>query len=208
VLGNQTLPRIIPPTLWLGSFLLFFACQTSLNLNTSPPGTTVREGDKVLGTTPLTLSEDKFPSTEAAGHLLTLEREGYKKIWLWVPKGIRGLDLLFNLEVFQVSEVEANSLIDEKASREELYKLSWELLRAQTAIFLNKRADDPAIAKTLENNESLGVVRYLAALGELRSGNYDGALKNLEQAVLLAPREADFLGLLNDVRKRRESQGK
>lgn len=188
--------------------VLVVSCQTSITLNTSPPGTRVLVGNTTIGVTPITLDASKLAKVEAGGHLIRLERDGYKNLWIWVPAGIRGLDLALNLEAFRVSEAEARMIVNESASRDELYELSWDLLRAQTAIFL-KAESSPDLEKLLASYGSLGVVRYLSALEQLRKGDGERALAELEAAVALAPKEPDFLALLNELRsKSPKAQGK
>ena len=182
------------------SWLTLCSCQTALYLNTSPPGVLVIADNKEIGVTPLALSADKLPTEIAHGHLLGLEKAGYKKISIWIPAGIRGLDISLNMQPFEIRKGEIEELSDQSISRHDLYQLSWDLLRTQTSVFINK-SEDPKLKALVAEFSSVGAVRYLAAVAEINKGNIEGGIKELKEAVKLSPKEADFLALLNEISK-------
>jgi hypothetical protein len=146
----------------------------------------------------MALTADKLPTAIAGGQLLNLEKPGYKRVSIWIPDGIRGLDISLNLQPFEVRADEAVASVTETASRIELYRLTWDLIRSQSQVLV-ERKEDPQIKGLLKDLDSMGAVHYLAAVESINKGNVELAIKELKLAVQLSPKEAEYLALLNEI---------
>lgn len=173
------------------------ACATKLSLATSPPGAEIFDGTKLIGKTPLEITENSFAKQNANGFLLRIEKDGYRTIWFWLPKSVARLSTIVNLQPFRKAEESATR---SSLPRSELNSISMELLSAQSSLLLDESLDTKLVAKAAEGRSDLGAVHYLAALQLLREKKGQQALENLEKAVKLSPLEPEYESLLNQIK--------
>jgi tetratricopeptide (TPR) repeat protein len=177
------------------------ACSTTYDLKTKPPGAQVMAGSKVLGKTPLVFADSDVSDEQAGGILVRLMAEGFKPLWVWLPKDNHDYDLTINLNPFYMHAQREKLQRDFEIARPDLYRLSDSLLAAQNALLHGDegaKAED--LRKLLEANPTLGSAHFLYALRLLREGKTEESLVALRDAMRFSPSEYDFLALYNEVK--------
>jgi hypothetical protein len=187
---------------WCMPFLT--ACSTTMTVLSSPPGADVFIGENLIGKTPITLEESKLESAKKAdGYLLRVEKPGYRRVWLWSPQGLRGVELQVNLQTFKLDDT-ADSKLAKSMSRPELYRLSARMLNLQQQLLTSRDYDADQIEALRSAQPGSGGAQFLYALSLLRQDKTDEAKQALTLALELSPQEPDLLGLLQSLD--RESQ--
>lgn len=178
------------------AILMHVGCATSLKMTSSPPEVTVFEGEQKIGVTPLEITSDKMKTKVANGYLLRLEREGFHKVWVWVPDGIRGLNLVVNLQPFiKVEDIAKNKAM----SRSEIDGVSARVLSMQKDLLLKGVVPDDVVAALVTQYPQVGAAHYLAALNLLRKGSKPEATEEAKKAILLSPSEPDYVVLYREL---------
>lgn len=178
---------------------MLLGCSTTYNITTSPAGAVVNFNGQKIGETPLEFGLDKISSPESDGFFITLEKEGHKRLWVWLPKKAEKLDLFLNLSPFYLLTERKNQFNDFEVTGEDLNLVLENLLSLQLSLFKGETVDKTAITSLLETNPNLGSVYYLAAINSLSTGNKDEAKRLLSLAMRYSPHENDFLIFSNEM---------
>lgn len=185
----------------LAAFALLASCQSVAVISTDPPGTEIYSGEKRLGKTPFELKVEALPKPEAGGFLLQLRSPGHSRVWLWIPEGIRGLDLAFNLAPFAVNKEGNESKLKSSASRVVINRVTARLLAVQSGLLQGDAAVGADLEKLKSEYPDVGSVYFLEAIASLNKSNKSAARESLDRAIFLSPKEYDFLTLYNLVRE-------
>jgi hypothetical protein len=171
-------------------------CATKALISSSPPGVSLFDGEKKLGDTPLEVSSDTLtPSGDTGGFMVRLEKEGYHKVWLWIPKGVRGLNMSVNLQPFLMND---QKLI-KPTSKAKLDAISANLLSVQQELLLGQEVSEDRVATLVKNNPEIGTSYFLEAVLLLRKGDKGEAFERLGTAMRLSPNEPDYIALYREL---------
>jgi hypothetical protein len=170
-------------------------CATTVQLSSSPPGVKIYDGaeGKELGTTPVTLTEEMVKTEVSGGYLVRLERQGYRKVWLWYPSGVRNLNVTVNLEPFRSTGGAGTEKVLRQFSKAQLDVLGAEMLALQADLLVGSKVEPERVDQLLKSNPEIGTSHYLSALLKLRQGDKDGAAKLVAEATRLSPEEPDYI---------------
>jgi hypothetical protein len=171
------------------------ACATRATISSSPPGVEIYESDKKLGVTPLEITSETLKAGDDGGYLLRLERSGYHSVWLWIPRGVRGLNLSVNLQPFLMKEDAAPVQV----AKAELDVVSAEMLGLQQSLLLGDSVPAARLEALTKAHPDLATSYFLQALYALRQGDQTGARTGLETAMRLAPSEPDYIAAYRDL---------
>lgn len=171
------------------------ACATKATISSSPPGASVYAGDTKLGITPLEVSSENMKESVADGYLLRFEREGFHRLWVWVPDGVRGMNVILNMQPFAVTETMAAKAIP----RAEIDAISARILGMQRDLLLKGAVDDESMQALLGEFPEVGAVHYLSAVNHLRKGDKSEALKSARLALKHSPGEPDYVVLYREL---------
>jgi len=206
---SKNLPSV---ALLVNGFLLIslFGCATTYKITTIPAGANVYNNEeKLLGVTPLEITEKDFPSggKDGNGVVVRIEEKGYKRLWLWMPRNSKKYQVNINLAFLHpLKNQEQEELKSSRMKRSNLSILSDRILDIQTKLLLSQKVDDKAIADIKNDNPTLGVIYYLEGIQLLSQNKSSEALASLRKAVDLSPEEEDFLTLYNEVQSTLPSQ--
>lgn len=187
-------------------FLLFFSlltsCAVKYRIDSKPTAAKIFAGTKELGVAPLDVDIGQLGEEVAGGYILRVEKRGYRNVWIWLPKASQAYSLLLNLNPLYQSlnkEESKSKLVFSEVKRTDMFKLSALLMDQQGLLLSSEKADAKIIENLLEVNPTLGSVNFLAALLRLSEDKKEEAITLLRDAVRYAPREEDFLAILNEL---------
>lgn len=178
--------------------MLSTACASTMNMASSPPEVEVSYKGKVLGKTPFLVDFGSLEADENGGFLMEMKKTDYRKVWLWIPKGIRGITMNINMQPFFIKDDEQKT-VALKLPKTILNKNGAEILKMQTALLAEQAVDDAQLTKLMKANPESGAHLYLAALSDLRSNKKEQAIAKLKDAVRFSPGESDYIALLAEL---------
>ena len=184
--------------------IFIISCSGKYAVNSKPTGAAILVGTQEVGKTPIELNQSQLGPEVAGGFLLRVEMRGYRNLWIWLPKTARSYKLQLNLNPLYQSFDKENSksnLVFSESKRSDLFKLSALLLEQQMLLLDGAKADEKILTNLLEVNPTLGSINFLNALQKLAEKKNEEAIVLLRDAIRYAPKEADFLALLNELDK-------
>jgi hypothetical protein len=180
--------------------LLFCGCKTVVRITSDPPGGNVYDGDKLIGVTPLEVNVADLKEAKAGGRVVSLEKQGYHRVLIWLPDWIKNLEVSLNMNPFLVKASDKNQSNTSSASRQIVYAVTARLFKLQNAILSEQDSTkeiSDEVDKMLADNPGLGSLQFLKAVVLARQNKEVEARRLLESAMQVAPREYDFLSMYN-----------
>lgn len=148
----------------------------------------------------------------AGGFYLTLRKVGYSEVAVWLPASLIGMNLNLNMQPFVRRDSGASEERrqpgpkitgrEASASRLALYNLTSQLMDLQNRILDPARSGTDFAAEINAMQASfrgVGSLHFIRALDHLRAERRGDAVKELQEAIMLAPKESDFVALLNAI---------
>lgn len=156
-------------------------------------------GETLLGETPLELSADQLTGDQGKGSFLRLEKTGYKRVWLWLPKSSYDRELKLNINPFFVKKAKTNHSLTHQISPLKLNELADSLLLFQSELLLGNTIEDQKLDAVLKSNPYLASAHFLASLQSMLKNDQQKAQEYIQDAVRYNSQQTDFQMLLNEI---------
>lgn len=192
--------KIIVCLLFSSMAFINTSCTRTIGISSFPSGADIFMDGKKIGTTPYTTEEDKLGDPNSAGgYLLSIEKEGFQRFWLWQPSGLDGMNVSINLGRFPLKK-SVTEKSEFSPNLKQVIDSSEKLLLMQKLLFSNKMNELESLIDQEEATfSSLGTFSYFKAVIALSKDNKIDALTAINRATELSPGVTEFIVLKNRI---------
>lgn len=194
----NSLKSIVMLALLMG---LHASCATSYRISSFPEGAQVYSNDKLLGDTPLKVSSADIDVKTSGGTLLRVEKDNYKRLWIWIPVSGKDYQIDLNMAFLHPTRSDTNtaqmSMLDKKRSG--ISVIADKLLTMQGDLLLAKPVEQEKLDALKKDNPNFGSIYFLDSVQKILNKDNDSAALALKDAVKYSPEESDFESLKNEI---------